>query len=242
MKSGYIYIVTSYKFKHTYKIGRWKNSNEKLIARYKTPYGVVINDLFKETSDYILAERFTHKLLDKYRCGTSELFEGPVELFKCVANNVCEHVDNHIILSIDDVNMYKHIITSINNANTDEHFKKLQLEFNDVHTNPILNKNTQIIRNITSDYQCVKCKKTFNHYGHYKRHLNRKTSCTEKTKYQCVRCNKSFTHKTKYTLHINRKFPCKKVIDEMEKMKLKNKVLKLEKQILEIQLKQYKQT
>ena len=127
-------------------------------------------------------------MLDKYRYGSSELFDGPVELFKCV----CDHINGNIIRSIPDVDKYKDIIARIN---TDQDVNKLQLQFDEVvKTMP--------------RHTCNKCRKKFNNQSNFKRHMKRKTSCYKKCIYNCNRCGKAFTHKTKYNNHVNRKFPC----------------------------------
>jgi len=222
-KPGNVYIVTSELFVgNTYKIGRWKNTNKKLISKYKTPYGTPINDLFRNTMNYILAETFTHKLLNKYRYKRSELFIGPIELFKCVANNVCNHIDRNIITDISNIVKYQDIVNDINNATTDAHFKELQVKFDQMcidHTTVIVetltdteiktNTEVEVKTKTKAGFVCNKCYKPYKYMSDFKRHINRKMPCDKKIKYQCRKCNKILRDKTDYTRHMTKKNPCK---------------------------------
>jgi len=237
---GSVYIITSPKFTNTYKIGRCATTENELICRYKTAYGAPINELFRDTVDHKLAETFIHTMLDKYRYGKSELFDGWIELFKCVVNCVCDHIDRNIISSIQDVCYYQHIITDINIATTEKHLKNILSKFSVVNnpTKHTSTKRTPRTRNITNIYTCTECNKSFNRSDNYNRHMKKTLPCKPKQKHKCPKCQKIFTRRRDLDKHTNRKFPCKSysdIVNDNEKLQLKYENFKLKCKILKMQ-------
>lgn len=85
--------------------------------------------------------------------------------------------------------------------------------------------------------ECLNCGKVFKCKQNLQYHLNKKIKCN--IKIECDRCKKEFKTKQKLDNHLNNKKPCKNISLEAE-----NKILKLEKELLETKLefKNYKET
>ena len=78
--------------------------------------------------------------------------------------------------------------------------------------------------------QCYKCNKIFNLKTDLNRHLDKKIPCD--CKIECNSCKREFKTKQQLEKHLNNKKPCNKIDLEME-----NKILKLEKENLELKIK-----
>lgn len=237
--SGFIYTVRSAYFTDDiYKIGMSTRNKNDTIKRYKTPYGRVDIKVYKYNKNPCLTETIVHKILDKFRLDTSELFQCNSAIIELISLTVCNHVNNDIIQTNEHIKIYNNLIAYFND-NDEYNIDSIREIIANIDDNE--HNIDKIISNINDDeiikvnkvqYTCEKCGKSFNHYGNYTRHVNRKTPCNEKGIFQCQRCKKLFSYKSRYTKHVNRKFPCKSMKDilhENEVLKLQNKILELSK-------------
>lgn len=56
-------------------------------------------------------------------------------------------------------------------------------------------------------YTCNKCNKSFDHHGHYKTHVNRKTDCRKTSQpksYSCMYCDSVFVNKSNLNRHVKK--------------------------------------
>ena len=120
-----------------------------------------------------------------------------------------------------------------------------EINFKPNNTNTQNNKNLKI---------CKRCNKEFTTNAKLNLHINRKNPCrspeltlTPRLNFQCTRCTKRFANNHKLTCHINRQYPCElttlqhnecdlfKIIkQECNILKLKNKLIESENEILKL--------